>query len=170
MTERLRRSGLLDRFTRYYDEGVIDMPADHLIGMTSLEARVGSAQVRKLADFIAARRAYAAFYREHLSDLPALSWIDAPEGSTFSHIAARVNNKQAVMANAFARGIQLGEVIEYSIPEMTAYRSMSVGQGPFPVAKSLSEQTINFPAFGRFSKSDAEKVVREVRKIILEDI
>ena len=166
LTERLRQSGVLDRLTRYYSEDVIDMPADHLVGMTDIEARVGLAQLARLDGFVRARRAYADEYRRHLSDLPALSWITAPPGSSFSHIAARVANKSKVMADAFARGVQLGEIIEYSVPEMTAYREKSAGQGPFPVSGQLARQTINFPAFGNYDPATAQKVVGVMREIL----
>ena len=166
LTERLRQSGLLDRFTRYYSEDAIDMPSDYLVGMTDIEARVGLAQLRRLDGFMSARRAYAEYYRRHLADLPALSWIDAPPGSSFSHIAARVANKSKVMADAFAHGIQLGEIIEYSVPEMTAYREMGAGQGPFPVSGQLARQTINLPVFGKYDAGLAEKVVRVMREIL----
>jgi dTDP-4-amino-4,6-dideoxygalactose transaminase len=166
LTERLRQSGLLDRFTRYYSEDAIDMPSDYLIGMTDIEARIGLAQLPRLEGFVSGRRAYADYYRQHLSDLPALSWIHAPPGSSFSHIAARVARKSNVMADAFARGIQLGEIIEYSVPEMKAYREMSAGQGPFPVSGQLARQTINLPVFGKYDVRLAEKVVRVMREIL----
>ena len=166
LTERLRQCGLLDRFTRYYSEDAIDMPPDYLVGMTDIEARIGLAQVARLDGFISARRAYAAFYRRHLSDLPGLSWIEAPPGSSYSHIAARVADKREAMAAAFARGVQLGEIIEYSVPEMQAYREMSAGQGPFPVSGQLARQTINLPVFGEYDVRLAEKVVRVMREIL----
>jgi perosamine synthetase len=166
LTARLAARGLLDRFTRYYSEGIIDMPSDYLIGLTNVEARIGLAQVQRLASFVSARRAYANYYRKHLADLPALARIDAPLGSSFSHIAARVANKRRVMAHAFARGIQLGEIIEYSVPEMEAYREMSAGQGPFPVSGQLARQTINLPVFGKYDASLAKKVIRCLREVL----
>jgi dTDP-4-amino-4,6-dideoxygalactose transaminase len=142
------------------------MPSDYLVGMTNIEARVGLAQLARLDGFVSARRAYAEYYRRHLADLPALSWVDAPPGSSFSHIAARVADKSKVMAYAFARGVQLGEIIEYSVPEMKTYREMSAGQGPFPVSGKLSRHTINLPVFGKYDVRMAEKVVRVMREIL----
>jgi perosamine synthetase len=145
------------------------MPSDYLIGMTGIEARVGLAQLPRLDSFVSARRAYADYYRQHLADLPALSWIRAPSGSSFSHIAARVANKSKAMAEAFARGIQLGEIIEYSVPEMKAYRELSAGQGPFPVSGQLARQTINLPVFGTYDAGLAEKVARVMREILKDE-
>jgi dTDP-4-amino-4,6-dideoxygalactose transaminase len=126
-------------------------------------------QLKRLDGFVSARRAYAEYYRRHLAYLPALSWIDAPPGSSFSHIAARVANKSKAMADAFARGIQLGEIIEYSVPEMKAYRELSAGQGPFPVSGQLARQTINLPVFGKYDARLAEKVVRVMLEILKDE-
>lgn len=169
LTERLWRSGVLNSFTRYYEESVIDMPDDYLIGMTSVEARVGSVQSRRLESFIECRREYAAFYRERLANMSALDWIEAPAGSSFSHIAARVANKPRVMSKALARGVQLGEIIEYSVPEMSSYRAKYAGQGTFPMSGALSRETINLPVSGRFDRSLAEKVVRDLRAILADE-
>jgi perosamine synthetase len=165
LTEALRRAGLLNRFTRYYDEAVIDMPPDYAMAMTGVEARVGTVQAGRLADFIAARRRYVAFYRQELRDLDALAWIEGADGSSHSHIAARVNARDLIVARAAARGIQLGQIIDYCVPEMTAYREAE-DSARFPVAHALSQQTINLPASGRFEQAQAERVVAVMREIL----
>lgn len=165
LTETLRQLGALDRFTRYYDESEIDMPADYLTGITDVEARVGQVQTRRLDGFIAAHRQYAQFYRSELEHLPTLGWLDAPEGSSFSHIAVRVADKNSVMKKAAKSGVQLGEVIEYSIPEMKAYKAMAGGHA-FPVSGALARQTVNLPVSGRFDPRIAERVVRVLADVL----
>ena len=166
LTERLRKAGVLDRFTRYYDESVIDMPADFLSGLTCVEARVGTAQADRLAAFIAARREYARYYRSRLERERALSWIAGADGSSYSHIAARVAQRDRVVEAAASRGVQLGEVIEYSIPEMAAYRKWGDAHGLFPVAHALALQTINLPISGCFEPQRAEKVVAVLHDVL----
>ncbi len=166
LTERLRQTGVLDRFTRYYDENVIDIPADYLSGLTSVEARVGSVQANKLAIFIDARRAYALYYCGRLDHYRALSWITGAEGASYSHVAARVTNRDHVVRATISHGVQLGEIIEYSVPEMAAYRKWGDAQGPFPVAHALARQTINLPVSGRFDERRAAKVVEVLRDVL----
>lgn len=166
LTEWLRQTGILDRFTRYYRDDVIDMPRDYLIGMTGLEARVGRIQCAKLTGQINARRTYARHYKDHLAGIPGLAFIDAPEGSSYSHIAARVHDRQHVMKAALKHGVQLGEVIEYSVPEMAAYRRYRRENAQWPVAQTLSRQTINLPVSGRFDESVAAKVVTVMRQVL----
>lgn len=166
LTERLRKAGLLNRFTRYYDESVIDMPRDYRSAMTPVEARVGTVQAGSLNAFIAARREFAEYYRHALSHLPALSWITGADSSSYSHIAARVADRSHVMRAAATRGVQLGEVIEYSIPEMAAYLRWGTAQGPFPVAQTLSRQTINLPLSGHFGPRAAARAVAILKDIL----
>ncbi len=166
VTDRLRRAGLLDRFTRYYDESEIDMPADYLAALTPVEARVGRVQTGKLKDMIAARRAYNSYYREALTDLPALAWVDCPPGSSISHVATRVANRDSVRAEAARRGVELGEVIEYSVPELAAYRRLIGQETDYPVAGVLSRTTINLPTSLRFEQGKADKVIGVLRAVL----
>lgn len=166
ITDRLRRAGVLDRFTRYYDEDEIDMPADYLTALTALEARVGRVQAPKLTEMIAARRAYNDYYREALSELPALAWVDCPPGSSISHVAARVANRDHIRVEAARRGVELGEVIEYSVPELTAYRRLIGPKPDFPVAGLLARTTVNLPTSLRFEQAKADKVIGVLRTIL----
>ena len=78
----LERSGLLDRFVRYYDAGRIDMPADYLQAMCNVEARVGAVQLGRYREIVRQRRDTAAWYDVHLRDIAGL---ELPPGGG-SHI------------------------------------------------------------------------------------
>ncbi len=165
VTDRLRRSGVLDRFTRYYAEDRIEMPADHLVGMTKFQARVGLAQTGKLPDLIKARRSYDTFYREQLADLPALAWVERAMGSSVSHCAARVERRDHILAAAAKRGVELGYVIEYSVPDTTAYRH-SLEVQDFPVARAFARSTINLPTSPVFDMEMARRVAGTLRDVL----
>lgn len=168
LTDRLRRMGVLDRFTRYYSPDRIDMPADHLVAMTGFEARVGLGQTAVLRDRINARRRYDAFYRDALVDHPALDWIERAAGSSVSHSAARVADKFAVRAAAAAQGVELGEVIEYSVPDMSAYAPYLREGEHFPVSAALARSTINLPTANIFDDRKAEQVVSVMRRVLVD--
>jgi perosamine synthetase len=165
VTDRLRRSGVLDRFTRYYAEDRIEMPTDHLVDMTGFQARVGLGQTRTLVDLIKARRAYDAFYREHLVDMPALAWVERAAGSSVSHCAARVGRRDHVRAAAARRGVELGYVIEYSVPDTAAYRHLPEVQD-FPVAREFARSTINLPTSRVFDLDMARRVAVTLREVL----
>lgn len=146
LVNRLERSGLLDRFVRYYDEAKIDMPPDYLERMTRVEARVGLAQTKKYRRIVAARQQIASLYDEQLRDSEQLRLPPIVEGATYSHYVPRVENREAVVADALGRGVQLGILIDYSVPEMPGYRARAAGRPPdCPVAHNMARTSINLP-------------------------
>lgn len=165
LTEGLRASGFLDALSVYYDPARIDMPDDYLDAMTPLEARVGAAQAKRLDDFIVARRAYAEFYHRALSDVEGLAFVPSARGATYSHVAARVADRPAVMAACARAGVQLGEIIEYSCPEMPVYAA-DAGAFAWPIAGALARQTINLPIASRFHENRARKAADVLRRVL----
>ena len=117
-----KRSGLLNRFVKYYDESLIEMPTDYLVGMTEVEAKVGQVQVGRYHDIIANRRKVAEFYHKNLQGIPNLILPPLVEGATYSHYVPRTEHRQELMQYALKHGVQLGQIIEYYIPKMAAYR------------------------------------------------
>lgn len=166
LVNKLESLGLLNRLVRYYDEASIDMPADYLQKMVPCEARVGIVQLHRYQGMIAARRQYAEYYRQHLSQLTGLVFLPAVSGATYSQIVARVADRASVMSAATARGVQLGEVLEYSIPQMPVYAEMCAGSGSWPVAAGFSRQIINLPVAGIFEESRAARVVDVIKDIL----
>ncbi len=144
----LERNGFLDRFTKYYDESKIEMPADYLSGMTPLEARVGEQQTRRYAEIVEHRRSIAEYYEAALGPHADASTLKLPpivDGATYSHYAVQTPQKDAVMEKAIRHGVQLGEVIEYCVPTMASYEGMILDQERFPIAERFSHTVINLP-------------------------
>ncbi|MSQ94960.1 MAG: hypothetical protein EXR98_10455 [Gemmataceae bacterium] len=165
MINALERSGLLNRFVKYYDEGRIDIPADFLTGMTSLQAKIGRRQVERYPAIIARRHAIAAYYHERLSGRSDLQLPPLVEGATYSHYVLLVD-RRADLAMAMRRhGVQLGTLIDYSIPEMAAYRQRPGNRFACPVAADFSRRSINLPI--AVSLRDAEKICDKLDKALL---
>jgi len=143
LVNRLERSGWLSRFSKYYDDAVIDMPPDYLESLTPLEARVGVVQLGRYPEIIRQRRHEAAAWRECLAEEEGLRLPPDVAGATYSHFPCVVDDKVAWMDGWRRRGVQLGEVIQYAIPYMRAYESRR--RCECPVARRLAETTINFP-------------------------
>jgi hypothetical protein len=57
----------------------------------------------------------------------------------------RVPDPGRLAADALARGVELGRVIDYCIPDMPAYRDMTAGQGPFEETRRLNASVVNVP-------------------------
>ena len=80
---KLERSGLLNRFVKYFDEEKIDMPLDFLHPLTPLEARVGKVQCNKYSDIVKHRSALATIYTNQLCKLNYIKLPPSPPGAPF---------------------------------------------------------------------------------------
>lgn len=154
------KTPFLNRLTNaYHLDEKVHFPPDHLDLMLPIEARVGMAQLKKYPAIIKKRRAVAAYYDQNL---PAHDgWVKPPlvEGATYSHYVVRVPVRQEVMPAMAKKGLQLGQLIEYSIPHMAAYKLFASG---LQSANSLhcSIETINLPIWG------GEFVARKVNRLV----
>lgn len=141
---RLKDWGLLDHFVRYYRPDVIDMPADYLEAMSPIEARVGRAQLARHAAILTARRRRADAWRKRLAHEAGLVRLPADEaGASWSHFSCVVDDREAWVTRWRARGIELGTLIEYSIPELPAYGAHPPDE--MPHAARYARSTVNFP-------------------------
>lgn len=156
LVNRLERSGLLDRFVKYYDESIIDMPTDYLEQITELEARVGIAQCRKYPKIISHRQKLAQIYFATLKEAEGLRLPPNISGATYSHFVIRSSNAKQLIQKALAKGIQLGELIDYDVSEMSSYKTY-----PYfgdKKAKAWPDNVINLPVHRDCSEKDARKI------------
>ena len=72
-------------------------------------------------------------------------WVLPPivNGATYSHYTVRVQNRDEVINKYALKGVQLGELIQYSIPSLKCYRKLDGIN--YPNAHQASLETINFP-------------------------
>ena len=142
----MERYGLIDYFVQYYDESKIDMPTDYLQQMTALEARVGRVNITLYEEIIENRKAAAKYYFNYFNDKSEFMLPPQVHGATYSHFVVQVKDRNSWLQEGIRKGIQLGWLIEYSIPEMKAYGSHDLTK--FPVAGKYSRSTINLPVWG----------------------
>ncbi len=162
MVQRIADLGLLDRFVRYYDEGSVEMPPDHLVQIGRAEASVGLIQCSAYSQIIGRRRKVARFYDQALRPVFDQALPPLIDGATYSHYAMRVPDPDGMVAAARARGIELGRVIDYCIPDMPAYRDLSAG-APCEETRRLNRSVVNIPIW--VDDKLATKVVDILRKI-----
>ncbi|MBP8100870.1 MAG: DegT/DnrJ/EryC1/StrS family aminotransferase [Burkholderiaceae bacterium] len=137
------RTPWLDRLTRsYHLDDQIAMPPDHLDRMLDVEAAVGLVQLERYDAMIARRRANAAFLDENLRR--RAGWVLPPivEGATYSHYVVRVPDRAACVAAAARQRLHLGELIQYSAPQLAPYGHAT---SEHPNADLASRSTINVP-------------------------
>lgn len=141
----LERHGLLSGLAEYYRDDSIDLPGDHATALDAWQARLGLRQTARYHALAAARHEQFRFYRQALADLPGIVPPPAAKGASPSHFAVQTPNREQVMAEATRGGVQLGRVLEYAIPELSAYRNRPGNQGPYPVASQLARTMVNLP-------------------------
>ena len=157
-------TSLLDQLTKaYHLDEKIHFPPDHLHQMLNIEAKVGLIQLRKYPEIVRQRQENAFYYDQHLRHIPSIELPPLVEGATYSHYVVRVPNRKAVMAAMRLRGIQLGQLIEYSIPHMQAYASYVSEQSSFPGSLRFSRTTVNLPNYPGLSDRDLSTIIAELR-------
>jgi dTDP-4-amino-4,6-dideoxygalactose transaminase len=158
-----RETPLLDRWTKaYHLEDAIVMPPDYDERMTDVEARVGLAQLARLEGVVRRRREHAAAYADALGDVPGIVLPARVDGATYSHYVVLVEDRPALLRFARHRGVQLGQLIEYVVPEFEAYAPYRTG-GPFPRAAWYAEHAVNLPIHGAMTAADRARVIKVVR-------
>jgi dTDP-4-amino-4,6-dideoxygalactose transaminase len=146
MVNWLERKGLLESFVKYYDEGVIDLPRDWDEMPTSVEASIGLVQLAKYDAIIQERRKNSLRIQELLKNDNRFTFpIDDHLGCTYSHLVALVDDRDELVEEYRSRGIQLGILIEYVVPNMKAY--LPYKNTEFPVSEYYHTRTINFPIY-----------------------
>ena len=137
------KTPLLSRLTKsYHLDERIHFPPDYREQMLEVEAAVGLEQLKKYPRIIQRRREHAVYYNQNLPRHDGWSYPPLVDGATFSHYVVRVPNRAEVIREYQNKGVHLGELIQYSIPELECYKNIN---SDCPQARLASKSTINFP-------------------------
>ena len=153
--------GLTDAY--HLDQKIV-FPPDYLKCMSAVEAQVGFEQLKKYKLIKTKRREIASKYFEQLK-VPK-TWVMPPqiEGATYSHFVIRVPDHDRIMDQAAAKGVQLGQLIEYSMPHLPAYQKYATPD-QFPNSLLCSRSMINLPIHPGLSKKDVNNIFRVIIRI-----
>lgn len=141
----LVKNGFLDRFTKYYEEDNIYLPTNWNEQPKKIEARVGRVQLKKYDEIILERRNIAKNIIEFFENDDRVDIKPFDENNTYSHIVALVENREDWILEFENKGLELGSIIDYSVPEMKAYTNYLSSESDFPNSKYYSNHIINFP-------------------------
>ncbi len=153
------KTPLLNWLTKsYHLDNKIHFPPDYLDKMLNSEAAVGLVQLKKYPEIISRRRENAAWYHKNLQRREG--WISPPivEGATYSHYVIRVPERKKVIDEMASKGIHLGELIQYSIPNLCVYNNFGE---ECPTSLHCSEATINMPT-GLGSETRKKKILTKI--------
>jgi dTDP-4-amino-4,6-dideoxygalactose transaminase len=152
----LERKGFLNRYVKYYDSNLIDMPKDFLDGFSPVQARVGLVQLKKLKNIIKHRKGIANIYYENLKEIDQIRLPLHLEGSSFSHYVILTNSAKSLLEFMYDNGVQLGELIDYHIPEMSVYQSYRFISNN--IALNFPNQVLNLPVHMGIKEKDAKRI------------
>jgi dTDP-4-amino-4,6-dideoxygalactose transaminase len=159
------RTPLLNHLTRaYHLDEKIHFPPGFDEYLLPIEAKVGLVQLRKYSNIIKSRRETAAYYHEHLRSHAGWEMPPLVDGATYSHYVIRVPDRERVINAAAQQGLQLGELIEYSIPESDQYKEY-VGDQTFPNSSLCSRSMINLPVYSSLSEMNKDRIVKIINSI-----
>jgi dTDP-4-amino-4,6-dideoxygalactose transaminase len=154
------KTALLNYYTKaYHLDSAIHFPPDHLQQMSSVEAQVGMEQLKKYPEIARRRRELARLYHAQLSNSPGINLPPLEEGTTWSHFSVRVGKREEVLRRLRQKGIQLGHLVEYSIPELPGYRPYAA-DASFPNAARCSRETINLPIYASLQSGQCQSIAR----------
>ncbi|MDH7485483.1 MAG: DegT/DnrJ/EryC1/StrS family aminotransferase [Anaerolineae bacterium] len=138
--------------------------------MTNLQAAVGLAQVEQMANFVAARRANAAYYTELLKDIPGLVTPPQAEWATSVYwmYGILVQDEFGLTRDELRRRLaQRGiETRTFFIPMhlQPIYYEMFKGER-YPVAEDFCRRGLYLPSASSLTRQEIERVVDTLRDV-----
>ena len=160
------KTSFLNYFSSDYDENKITMPGDYLVRMADLEARVGIEQLRKYPEILRRKEEIARYYDRLLQ--PIKEKVVLPPlipGATYSHYVVRVPDRIKTIEAMSRKGIQLGWMIEYSIPEIPVCRQYKTDS--YPNTYLCSQATVNLPLYPGLKTRDLDYIVKNFIEIFI---
>ena len=126
----------------YHLDDKIHFPPDYKDMMLDIEASVGLAQLGKYDDIIQKRITKARWYQENLKRRAGWDFPPIVDGATYSHYTIRVPNREQVKKEYAIEGVEIGELIQYSLPDLNCYENIDAH---CENASLCSQRTINLP-------------------------
>ena len=133
--------------------------------MTEIAAALGLAQLQRLDDIVARRRALAALYREALSE--DIDIQDTPAGSesnyqTFGVVLPQGHDRDTVREKMRERGVEAG-LLSFAIHKLGSFAGSDVS---LPIAEHLAARGIALPLYPQMKNAEVDEVVRCLRGVL----
>jgi len=160
------KTPILNRLTKaYHLDEKIHFPPDYLDQMTDIEALVGLEQLKKYAAVRLKRIEIAKKYFDEIR--LANEWVLPPEidGATYSHFVIRTDARDRLLKYFASQGIQLGQLIEYSMPHHPAYEKYAKDK-PFPNSFLCSNSMINLPIYPNLNNIYIDRIISIILRLL----
>ena len=144
--------------------------------MTEVQAAVGRSQLRKLADWVTARRTHARQLREELAELEALRLPAVPEQVEHAYYKFYAHLRPDRLAEGWDRDRVIAAITGEGVPcfhggcteiyRERAFQRVGRPSGRLPVATELGTTSMMFPVHPTLSSDDVGQLATAVRKVL----
>jgi dTDP-4-amino-4,6-dideoxygalactose transaminase len=143
--------------------------------MSEIHAAIGIAQVKKVPDFLARRRANYAALAQGLADVGSVGLLASThDGLTSSHyclaamLVPKLAGKRAdIMARLTALGVGTSVYYPHPLPRLTYYAKKSGWRdGSFPQAERLADASIALPVGPHLGVEDMNYIARSLKTVV----
>ena len=139
--------------------------------MTSMQAAAGTLQLRKLDEYITARRRNAAYLSERLGELQHVEppfVADYAVHSYYKYICrlAPYLDITRFVAAVGAEGLPISRRYPTPLPQQPVFRNLGLGGEPCPVAERISGQLFTLLVHPTATTNDMDDYVRAIGKVL----
>lgn len=161
-------TAIADQVRRLRDHGQTSRHVHGEIGfnmrMEAMQAAVLSVKLRRLGEWLSARRFIAQAYRQSWCGLSGLQIPFEASGTSHAwHVfGLRSARRDELAAHLHSRGV--ATAVHYPTPVhlQPAYRSLGCRRGDFPIAERLSDEELTIPLFPELTTAEMNRVVESV--------
>jgi dTDP-4-amino-4,6-dideoxygalactose transaminase len=142
---------------RYYHDAM-----GYNFRLSDIHAAIGIAQMERLDEFTAKRRANAAYLSAHLKGVK-IPEVRAGYEHVWHQYTIRVDGGRDEKVQQLNKA-GVGTGIFYPVPahRQTHLQELGYGASSLPVAEQLAQEVISLPVHPQLSEADLEKIVHEV--------
>ncbi len=170
-----------DAWKRYSDDGYkhyeVIYPG-YKYNMMDIQAAIGIHQIKKIEKYNKKRQKIWDFYNENLHNLPiTLPSQSNPKIKHAKHLYTILidKNKTGITRDKFMQELHLcgiGSGIHFRPIHLYKYYKEQWGykNGDYPNAEYIGERTVSLPLSAKITESEAQKIVKTVREIILKSL
>jgi len=131
--------------------------------MLEVEAAVGLIQLGKYSEIVRQRQDTAQYYHEQLGGSKAWKPPLLIEGATYSQVVAQSVDRSLLINALRNHGVQLGQLIDYGVPLLEAYRPYA--HGKYPQTEHALKHVVNLPPFAGMGEPQRTKVVMAIKRV-----
>lgn len=141
--------------------------------ITDVQCALGVSQMKKLATFIARRRAIAKKYTEAFTDMNQIElppMLEGIESGWHLYIIRVIDGDRRKALFDKLRELGLGVQVHYiPVHYHPYYQQLGFEKGQFPVAEDYYARAISLPIFPKMSDNDVNSVIERV-KVAIQDV